>query len=261
VTLHNESGTTYENAELKLLAGDVNVAQNPATIAAAAPMAMESGRERKADFVEQGLFEYHLYTLQRPTTVHNKETKQISLLESPGVAVEKRLIVDALMNQGRYFPSEGEVTEGDVHPQVRIEFVNNKANGLGIAMPKGRVRVYQRDNSGSVQLLGEDNIGHTPREERLSLVVGRSFDVVATRKRTNFTRNGPRSVRESYEIEIRNRKEVPETVDVIERHYGDWKITDKNMEFTKTSAESILFKVPLKASEVRKVVYTVETRW
>lgn len=260
VTINNQSGTSYENAKLKLLAGDVNRANAPVA-APAALKALGRGGMAADSFQEEGLFEYHLYTLQRPATLANKETKQIALLDSPEVTVKKRMIVDATMNFGRYYPGEGEVGTGDIKPQVRIEFVNTKDNGLGMALPKGRVRVYQRDQSGSVQLLGEDSIQHTPREEKLSLVVGRAFDVVANRKRTNYSRISDRAFQESFEIELRNRKDTAETVDVVERHYGDWKVLAKNTDFTKASAEAMVFSVTLKPNEVRKITYTIETRW
>jgi hypothetical protein len=262
VTINNQCGATFENAKLKLLAGDVN---RPPTglgggVRAARDMsAMRAAKEM--NFEEEGLFEYHLYTLQRPATVRNRETKQISLLEAPSIGVQKRMIVDSMLSFGRYFPGEGEIGTGDVKPQVRIEFLNSKENELGIPLPKGRVRIYQRDASGSVQLLGEDNIDHTPRDERVSLVVGRAFDVVAKRLRTNFSRISDRAVQETFEIELRNRKDTAETVEVIERHYGDWRVLNKNADFTKTSAESMLFKVNLKPNEVRKITYTVETKW
>lgn len=259
VTLSNTSGATWENAKLKLLAGDVHTVQRtmsltrgPSTLASAAK-AMGGG------FQEESLFEYHLYTLQRPATVRNRESKQLSLLEGHNFPIRKKLIVDSIA--GNYFPSEGEIGTGDVKPQVRLEFVNDKASGLGMPLPKGTVKVYQRDQSGSVQLLGEDQIDHTPRDEKVSLVVGRSFDVVTTRKRTNFTRLSERSVRESFEIELRNRKETPETVFVLERHYGDWKVTEKSQDFEKLDSNTAQFTVDLKPNEVKKVVYSVETKW
>ncbi|AIE87162.1 DUF4139 domain-containing protein [Fimbriimonas ginsengisoli] len=261
VTINNQCGATFENAKLKLLAGDVNRAPTAGPDVAMLKMAGPRGGGRDANFQEEGLFEYHLYTLQRPATVRNRETKQISLLESSNVTVQKRMIVDASMNFGRYYPGEGEIGTGDIKPQVRIEFENKKTNDLGIPLPRGRVRIYQRDQAGSVQLLGEDNIDHTPRDETVSLVVGRAFDVVASRKRTNFTRISDRAVQESFEIELRNRKETTETVEVIERHYGDWRVLAKNMDFAKASAEAMVFKVTLKPNEVRKVTYTVETKW
>lgn len=260
VTLNNQSGATYENAKLKLLAGDVNRAAPASTIMGG--FALREATKSKADsFKEEGLFEYHLYTLQRPATVRNRETKQISLLESPQLKVTKRMVVDSMMPFGMFYPGEGEVGTGDVKPQVRIDFKNTKENGLGIPLPQGRFRIYQRDRSGSVQLLGEDSIQHTPREETVSLVVGRAFDVVVNRRRTNFTRLGSSSVRESFEIELRNRKDTPETIELIERHYGDWKVTAKSDEFEKPTSEAMVFRVPLKANQTRKVSYTIETRW
>ena len=258
VTLSNTSGATWENAKLKLLAGDVHVAQPQVD---SARVLRFSGGMAKADagFQEESLFEYHLYTLQRPATVRNKETKQLSLLEGHDIPIHKKLIIDSIA--GSYYPGEGEVGTGTVKPQVRLEFTNDKASGLGMPLPKGKIKVYQRDQSGSVQLLGEDQIDHTPRNEKLSLVIGRSFDIASNRKRTSFTRISDRSVRESFEIEVRNRKETPETVYVLERHYGDWNIQNKNMAFTKLDSNTAQFVVDLKAGEVKKVIYTVDTKW
>jgi len=258
VTVNNTSGATWENAKLKLLAGDVHQVA-PAMHAMAKALSGGFGGGSRGGFQEETLFEYHLYTLERPATVRNHETKQLSLLEGHDVPIQKKLIVDSIA--GRYFPGEGEIGTGDVKPQVRLEFVNDKASGLGMPLPKGKMKVYQRDQSGSVQLLGEDQIDHTPRDEKISLVVGRSFDVVSTRKRTNFSRISERSVEESFEIELRNRKDTPETVYVLERHYGDWTIRDKSQNFTKPDSETAQFIVPLKAGEVKKVTYTVTTKW
>lgn len=258
VTLNNSSGATWENAKLKLLAGDVHQAPSFRAMAkAAAPMG--GGIGGGGGFAEESLFEYHLYTLERPATVRNHETKQLSLLEGHDIPIRKKLIIDSIT--GRYFPGEGEIGTGDVKPQVRLEFTNDKASGLGMPLPQGKMKVYQRDKSGSVQLLGEDQINHTPRNEKLSLVIGRSFDVVSSRKRTNFTRINDRSVRETFEIEIRNRKETDEQVYVLERHYGDWSIREKSQDFTKLDSETAQFIVDLKPNEVKKVSYTVETRW
>ena len=212
-------------------------------------------------FAEESLFEYHLYTLQRPATIKNNEIKQLSLLEGKGVKVVKRLIVDSMQTMGQYYPSEGEVGVGNIKPQVRLEFVNSKANQLGMPLPLGNVKMYQRDAAGSVQMLGEDRIEHTPKDEKISLVVGRSFDVVAERKRLNFTRNSARMFTETFEVELRNRKDTAESVVVLERHYGDWRVTSKSMEFEKLDSTTMQFLVPLKAGETKKVTYTVETRW
>ena len=261
VTLNNNSGTTFENATLKLLAGEVNQAPRPEAALAMADAKTAFRFGAGAPMKEESLFEYHLYTLQRPATVRNKETKQLSLLSGQDVPFTKRIIFDAMMGYNGYYPNEGEVGVGNLHPQVRVEFSNTEKSGLGMPLPKGRFRIYQRDKSGSVQLLGEDNIDHTPKNESVSLVVGKSFDIVANRRRTTFNRINDRTVSESFEIEVRNRKESSESVHVYERHFGDWKVTSKSQEFTKLDANTADFLVTLKPNEVRKVTYTVETRW
>jgi hypothetical protein len=258
VTLNNQSGATFTNARLKLLAGDVERAQPQV-----AEMKMKSSRGAApggGGFQQEALFEYHLYTLQRPATVRNNEMKQVSLLEAGAVPYRKKLIVDAMQMFGQYFPSEGEVGTGDIKPQVRIEFTNDEKSNLGMPLPKGTVKVYQRDASGSVQMLGEDEVDHTPNEEKLSLAIGRSFDVRATRKRTNFRRLSDRAFEEQFEIEVRNRKEVAETVSVYERPWGDWKVTTTD-KYEKLNSNLIEFVVNLAAGETKTVRYTLVTRW
>jgi hypothetical protein len=260
VTVDNQAGVSFVDAKLKLLAGDVNRVmpqfQNQLRGGGAG-----FGGGKADTFKEESLFEYHLYTMQRPATVRNKEIKQLSLLEGNGIQYQRKLIVDALRDYGVYYPQEGEIGTGNIKPVVRVEFLNSKENQLGMPLPKGKVRVYQRDKTGSVQMLGEDMIDHTPKDERLSLVVGKSFDMVAGRKRMNFRRISDRSFEETYEIELRNRKEVADTVHVLERHYGDWQVTEKSMAFTKRDAMTMEFVVPLKAGEVKKITYTIVTKW
>jgi len=261
VTINNQSGATYKDAKLKLLAGDVRRVQPQGYGMAGGGARYEAKSEDQAQFQQESLFEYHLYTLQRPATLNNRETKQISLLQGTGVKFEKKLIIDSLHDMGQYYPSEGEVGTGDLKPLAQIEFVNSKENGLGMPLPKGTVKVYQRDASGSVQMLGEDQIDHTPKDETISLAIGRSFDIVASRKRTNFRRLAPNVVQETFEINVRNRKETADTVHVYERHYGDWKINQKSMDYTKLDAWTMDFVLNLKAGESRTITYTVTTTW
>lgn len=258
VTLNNSSGATFKNARLKLLAGNVNRAQAAPQMKA---MGGFGGNAPAPQFQEQSLFEYHLYTLQRPTTLRDKETKQISLLEGHNVAVTKRLIVDALQTVGRYYPSEGTVGTGPISPQVRLEFVNSQDNGLGMPLPKGSIKVYQRDNSGSVQMLGEDSIDHTPKDEKISLVVGRSFDVVAERSRTEYHVLGPRSYSETFKIVVRNHKDVDQPVTILERHYGDWTVATTSDPFTKLDSSTMQYVVTVPANGSKTVTYTVTTNW
>lgn len=264
VTINNQSGATYKDATLKLLAGDVQRANEPAGFGGRG-RAMELAAKADQGFQEEQFADYHLYTLQRPATVRQNEMKQISLLEADGVPVKKRLIVDALRAYPSYQPGEGEVGTGVIKPQIRIEFKNDKASNMGMPLPAGKFKVFQRDKSGSVQMLGEDRIDHTPRDESVSLVVGRAFDVVAERKRTKFEwipgGGSPVGTRETFSIEIRNRKETPDTVHVIERHWYSWRITEKSMAYEELDSNTIQFVLDLKANEVEKITYTVETRW
>jgi hypothetical protein len=265
VTLTNNSGATFKEVRLKLLAGDVERAKDQMPRAAARG---RGGGAAGGGFVEESFADYHLYTLQRPATVRDKEMKQVSLLEAFSVPVTKKLVLDPMRNFVGYRASEGEVGTGPMKPQIRIELTNDKASNMGMPLPKGKVKVFQRDKSGSVQMLGEDAIEHTPRDEKLSLVVGRAFDVVAERKRTAFEyirdpvdRNRVHGAIETFEIEIRNRKEAAETVTVLERLWGEWKVTKNNMNYKKLDSQTLEFIVPLKANETKKITFTVENRW
>lgn len=263
VTLTNNSGATFKNARLKLLAGDV-FRQQPArgsTFAGgrggAEAMMADKG------FAEEQFADYHLYTLQRTTTVRNKEIKQVSLLEGFGIPTNKKLVIDSMRNYRGYRPNEGLVGTGVLKPLVFIEFVNDEKSNLGMPLPKGTFKVFQRDSSGALQMLGEAGIDHTPKNEKISLPVGRAFDVVAERKRTKFQWLGSRRTGsiETFEIEVRNRKETSETVHVFERFHAEWTITEKNTAFKQLDSHTVDFEVLLKPNEVRKIVYTVSTDW
>jgi hypothetical protein len=264
VTLTNNSGANFVDAKLKLLAGDVmREPQRFKAPSGRGEVPMELGA---ADgFREEQFSEYHLYTLQRPATVRNREIKQVSLLEAVGVPVTKKLVVDATRGMGFYRSGEGEVGTGPIKPLVLIEFKNDKASQMGMPLPMGSVKVFQRDSGGSLQMLGEAGIGHTPRDEKVSLAVGRAFDIVAERKRTKFewirSGNVIKGALETFEIELRNRKETTETVHVVERNWGEFKITGNNYPFDPLDSNTFEFVVELKPNEVKKVVYTVETRW
>lgn len=259
VSMTNNAGIAFKDAKLKFLAGDVNVVRPRQETMSF--MAADAAPRSKKAMKEESLFEYHLYTLDRPATINNKETKQLSLLEGANIPVKKQIIFDSMGNYPGYFPSEGEIGVGDLSPAVKIIFTNDAKSGLGQPMPAGKIRLYQRDESGSVQFVGEDEIKHTPVDEILRLQVGRSFDIRGSRKRTDFKRLSANAFRETFEIEVRNRKKVDESVVLYERHWGDWKVTEKSMNFTKEDSNTMVFEVNLKAGEVKKVTYTVETRW
>ena len=265
VNLTNNSGTTYRDAKLKLLAGDVNRIRTEYFGSGGIRVPGDSSGANRANMQEEQFAEYHLYTVQRPVTVADKEFKQVSLLEAFDVPVEKRLIVDAMRNYRSlygYRPGEGQVGTGNIKPLVLFEFVNDKESNLGMPFPAGKFKVFQRDSTGSLQMLGEDRIEHTARKERLSLVVGRAFDIVCERKRTKFEWINSRSgIRESFEIELRNRKDTAEKVYVYERQWLEWKIIEKSMDYETPDAHTVIFPVKLKPQEVKKVTYTVETYW
>lgn len=261
VTLNNQSGVSFADAKLKLLAGDVNVVRSRPGAPGGRGGAEVYNAAKKADFQEESMFEYHLYTLQRPATVKNKESKQLSLLEGVNIPTKKQIIFDSMGGFSDYYPGEGEVGTGQIAPMVKVKFINDKASHLGMPMPAGKIRLYQRDSKGSLQFIGEDNINHTPRDEKITLNVGKSFDVRADRKRTDFKRLSQNSVRESFSIEVRNRKQEATTVYLYERHWGDWKVTDKSDNFTKEDATTMVFELNLKAGEVKTVTYTVDTKW
>jgi hypothetical protein len=264
-TITNNSGATWQDAKLKLLAGEVMRAAPRLGRGGFGGGGFEQTKAMDAGFAEESFAEYHLYTLQRPATVRNREIKQVTMMEAAEVPVTKKLVIDAMRNYGAQMPGEGEVGTGRMRPLFLIELTNDKASQLGMPLPAGTFKVYQKDSGGAVQLLGEDSIQHTPREEKISLAVGRSFDVVADRKRTKFewiTRSRSRDgMRQTFVIEVRNRKETAETVHVYERHWGEWKITQESAPHKKLDSETAEWVLSLKANETVQLEYTVETYW
>lgn len=251
-TLNNQSGLSFTNANLKLLAGDVNVL-NDSTLANSRGTVTAGIALKKAAFKEEGLFEYHLYTLQRPASVRNKESKQLSLLEGFNIPVQKVISFESWADD-----ESSQTLEMD--SSVKVKFTNNEKSHLGMPMPAGKIRLYQRDSAGSVQFLGENQINHTPRDEKLSFEVGKSFDIKGTHKRTSWTKVSKHLVRMSFEVEVRNRKKEAATVYLYEHQQGDWKITSKSDNFVKDDAGTAVFEVRLKPNEVKTVKYTVEVK-
>lgn len=267
VSLVNGSGIAFKDAKLKLLAGEVNRAARyryERTEAASRPA--DSSGFAMSKMQEEQFADYHLYTSPRPVTIANNEAKQVSLLEGSGVPITKKIILDATAGMGRWRSSdEGSVGSGPIKPLVKIEFKNNQASRLGMPLPAGTIKVFQKDSSGSLQMLGEAAIDHTPKEEKLSLAVGRAFDIVGERKRTAFawlTKKRPRDgSRETFQIEVRNRKDSAETVHVIERAWGQWAITNASAKQEKLDANTFQWVLSLKPKEVRKITYSLETYW
>jgi hypothetical protein len=257
VTVVNNSGTSFRNALLQLVAGEVHRVSEAAA-AGPRPMAMMRAQAGATQFVQEPISEYHLYTLERRTNIQDNETKQISLLDATGVSFEKIFEVDGQQYYYHNAQRPGEPVKEPV--QVHIKFKNSQEDSLGIPLPAGTVRVYQGDSKGRVQFIGEDRIGHTPKDETLDLHIGNAFDVVAERKQTDFKSYG-RAFEFAFEISLRNHKPDPITVVVNEPLGGDWTMLDSNYKYEKTAAFAAQFKVPVAANAESVLKYRVRVQW
>lgn len=258
VTLVNNSGASYRGATLQLVAGDVNRVQPPMAMGRAKMETMDMAVASAPQFREEGLLEYHLYSLQRPTDVLDKEQKQVTLLEASNIGVEKKLIFEGqpYWYQGQY----GELPKNQ-KVSVFIDFQNSQQNRLGQPLPKGTLRVYKADKSGAKQFVGEDAIDHTPRDEKVRIKVGEAFDVVADRKQQSWTSLGNCSSESAWQIELRNHKDEDVRVEVREPAGGDWTIVNSSHPAQREDARSFRFDVPVPKRGSSKVTYKVRVRW
>ena len=259
VTLTNSSGATFEDARLQLVAGDVNrvseYEQRPVDALRAAAMT-----KSEAQFQEQGFFEYHLYTLQRPATIRNSETKQVSLLEAAGFDVKKELVLNGQRYYYTGYNNPGQAIKEKVG--VYMQFRNSQQNKLGMPLPAGTIRLYKKDDKGNQQFIGEDKIDHTPKDEDVRVKVGDAFDIVAERKQTDFKVLASGHLYEyAYEIKIRNHKDGPVTVVVNEPIGGDWEMVTSTFEAKKTAAFAAQFNVPVAKDGEATLSYRVRIRY
>ncbi len=257
VTLTNQSGATYENAQLKLVAGDVQRV-TPRARREMQMEAMRAGVAQEAAFAEESFFEYHLYTLQRPTTLAQNEQKQVTLLEAPGVGVQKRLI---FYGQPYYYRGSYGQVMSNQKVGVYLDFRNSESNGLGMPLPKGIVRVYKADGSGAQQFIGEDQIDHTPRDERVRIRMGEAFDVVGDRRQMEYRVVSSCVSESSWEIEVRNHKDDAAEVQVVEPVGGDWEILSSSHEWQRVDARTFTFTVNVPARGNVKIEYRLRVRW
>jgi hypothetical protein len=251
VSVENNSGTTYKDALLKLVAGDVHLLskRGPYEYAVADGIMQREMAMAKGQFEEKEFFEYHIYNLQRATTLANNETKQISLFETEDVGVTKKY----LYKSGGYFYGS---SDGKRKVAVIVEFDNKEENNLGIPMPKGKVRVYKSDGE-SVEFIGEDMIDHTPKNETIKLKIGDAFDIVAEEKQIESKKISSKVYEHSYEITITNRKKENVVVEV-ERYLGlYWNILNSSIKYEKKDAQNIIFKVPVKADDKTTLKFKV----
>jgi len=259
VTLTNNSGTAYKNAKLQLVAGDLNrVMQQYQADGVMAKRTLEMAAN-SPQFAREAFSEYHLYTLGRHTTIFDKQTKQISLLNAGGVPVEKTFVVEGQEFYYRNAQHPGSPLKDVV--KVYYKFRNDEKSGLGMPMPAGVIRVYQADSAGGLQFVGEDRINHTPKDEDLSIHIGNAFDVVCERKQTDFRQLSPRLYEMEFEITLRNHKDVPITVDVNEPVGGDWQVLESTHKWTKADAWALHFKVPVEKDGTSVLKYRVRVRW
>ncbi len=242
-SITNNSGKTYEDARLKLVAGDIHRARPEAPSYADSRKMMAMAEGAGAGFEEKAFFEYHLYTLPRAATVANREIKQISLFDPASTTVEKVYT---------YRPDRNAA-----EVEVAIEFTNSSEAGLGMPLPAGRVRLFKADDDGSVVLLGEDRIKHTPRDENLTVQVGTAFDVVAEQKVMDQRRISQQVEERDFRIELRNRKDSDIIVVVEKRLHGYWEVLSSDIEYTKEDAYTIEFRVPVKAGQTRTFDFTI----
>jgi hypothetical protein len=255
VTLTNQSGVTYKDAKLQLVAGQVNQVQNmmrrdmamdavPATMPAAPQM------------VEEAAFEYHLYRLDTPVTIQQNQTKQVALMAASGVPVTKQyLITDAANVWGRYSTSFGEAER--VNATVKLKFVNDEKSKVGVPLPKGIIRVYKADSQGESVFVGEDSIDHTPKNEDVNLTLGQAFDITARAKQTDFEQISDRVYENEYEVEIKNAKPDKITVDLREQVPGDWKMIKESQEHKKLDSQTAGWLIDVPANGSTKLTYRV----
>jgi hypothetical protein len=259
VTLMNSSGATFEDARLQLVAGDVNRVNEEREYALAGAMARKSVSD-EAQFKEQGFFEYHVYTLQRPTTIRDNETKQVSLLEAAGFDVKKEFVLNGQRYYYTNYNNPGQPIKEKVG--VFIQFRNAQQNKLGMPLPAGTIRLYKKDDSSNQQFIGEDKIDHTPKDEDVRVKVGDAFDIVAERKQTDYKVIVSGHLYEyAYEIKIRNHKDGPVSVIVNEPIGGDWEMVSSTFKAEKTAAFAAQFNVPVAKDGEATLSYRVRVRY
>jgi hypothetical protein len=253
VTMKNQSGMTFTDAKIKLMAGDVNRAPQSSSRGFGGG-AGKSVMMADAVVTEKSFDEFHLYTLGNPATLRDKETKQVEFVRAAGVKAERIYVFEGSQQYNR----RGVSSAGKV--QVYREFKNSEANKLGIALPKGKVRFYSQDGDRQLEFVGENRIDHTPKDEVIRVLTGNSFDLVGEHRMTNNTEDGSNRVAtQTFEIKVRNRKKESVEIRVIERatRGGNWTLTAQSQPHTKKDATTFEFRVPLKPDEEKVVTYTI----
>jgi hypothetical protein len=259
VTIGNTSGTAFRNAKLQLVAGDLNRVARRGTFQTRLEVGAVATAKAAPQFEQENFSEYHLYTLGRKTSVEDKETKQISLLQGSNVPVDKLFIVNGQNSYYRGQQTPGAPIKDPV--MVYYKFKNAEKSGLGMPLPAGNLRVYQKDSRGGVLFIGEDRIDHTPKDEYITVHIGNAFDVVSERKQTDYKKIDTHVWEEEFEITIRNHKDTSIVVQVNEPIGGDWEMVSSSVQFTKTAAFAAQFNVPVDKDGTTVLKYRVRARW
>jgi hypothetical protein len=273
VTLDNQTGKTFPNARIKLMAGDVNKIQ---------PNAMMSGFAGRMSFsingapqpavTERAFDEYHLYTLERATTLYDRETKQVEFVRAAGIQSQRVYVYDGMKVDPNYrnYPLENiremESYGIESNPKIwaMVEFKNSKENHLGMPLPKGRLRFYRRDTDGQIEFTGENEIDHTPADETIRLYTGNVFDAVGERRRVSYKiDHNAHWIDETFEINLRNHKKEPLEIRVVEHLYRwtNWEISKNTDSFNKLDSKTIEFRVQIPPNGEKTVDYTVHYTW
>lgn len=269
VTLDNRSGASFRGATLKLVAGDVNrwregrsgggYAENAVMLDAAAPRMAKAAPPPQ--FQEQGLMDYHLYALTRPADVLDREQKQVNFLSAEGAGSRRRYVFDESLYSRYWWWSRGDDSRDGLKCAVLLEIPNRKEQKLGMPLPKGVVRVYSRDRSGSLQFVGEDAIDHTPSGDTLRLSLGQAFDLRGSRSVESSEQRGEQKT-ETVRVDLRNAKDQEVEIEVVERqNWPAWKIKDSSRPYEKRDASTVVFKVKVPARGEASVRYTYQASW
>jgi hypothetical protein len=275
VTMDNQTGKTFENARIKLMAGDVNKIQpgHQFDRLQVYGRAMAGAMTVSPPVTEKTFDEYHLYTLERTTTLRDRETKQVEFIRAAGVGTKQIYIYDGVKidanryngwNWDNFRNDQSYGTESNPKVWIMREFRNSQTNHLGMPLPKGRVRFYRRNDDGQIEFTGENVIDHTPRDETVRVYTGSAFDLTGERRRTNYLMDsGKNTATESFEIKVRNHKKEPVDVRVVEHLYRalTWDIASSSADYKKTDAHTIEFPVTMAADGEKTITYTAHYTW
>ena len=246
VSINNNTGKLFRDAKIKLIAGDVHIAREQGVMGSSAADAAYL-KKAAPQLEEKQFFEYHMYTLNRLATIKNNQIKQITLFPSARVNYKKTFTFDERRYNNKI--------------AVRLVFENNKKSGLGIPLREGKIRVYKKDSDGSQEFIGEDNISHTPKGEKINLLLGNAFDLTGKRKMVSVDKTGKKSRKETIEIILKNHKDIPVTIYVYEHLWGNWKIVKSSHKYNKKDSSTIKFAVQVEPDSTVKIEYTSVISW